>query len=1386
MRKRAQRRSKPIIDEPKHIVQKTRIEQVEKKPKSIKKYWVAITLVCTFFLVLYFNAYFNVVSEVAINPEGKDFDKFYLSGPDPYYNMRLVEQTLYGENPGEYPYYSEFDPLLNYPLGRTGARPPLLNMMAIGFSRLLTPFMDEIDAVGYSMQFIPALFGALLVFPVYFLGKTLFNKKTGLLAAFLIALIPIHIASGHGSAYSLFDHDSFNLLLYFFAFLFLILGIKNKDPRKSILYAILSGVAIGALSMTWVEGQFLYVIVALYVVIQMIIDIFTSKMDMRVVYTGFITLFTGYLISLPIRVAKVGGTAFDIPFFLCLAIGIFGVIYYIIYKKKIPWTISLPTLLGVGCGAYAFLFYLPQIISVFPFFARIEQLRNIVMGGGIYGSKVASTIAEASTHNISQTIMSFGPALYWLAWVGLLFLCYGFYKNHQRRDYLFIIILFLVNIWLMSTSGRFMNDIVPVICLLSAWIIWIVVDRVDYKQMIRNIRSAGGGFHGIRRGVNFFHILGVLFVIFLILLPNAYLTFTSAVPQDMKKDVFGELPTGGFGSLGASKETYWIDAYYWLSQQDLDIENPVERPAVISWWDYGFYEVAAGEHPTVADNFQDGIPPAANFHTALSENEAVIIWTIRLMEGNRKDNDGKLSDDVVEVLNKHIDENASINITNWVENPISSPSYNTHVGEEYDEEMSKEYTVGSQYPMNAVYHDIIELLLNNNDSKLDEEEIIWLYHDIQEATGYSIRYYAVEGYDEIIFNIFAFLSDKSIYLVNRHEDDFVKYRAKGYIENVDGTQGEEREWTNVEIRDLTIDEQRRFRMMDQWEEYKEDYFNTMFYNVYIGAPPEIDPNNPERGLRPPRNQYGGFSQSPCAFLRHFYPEYLAPVAYQPGRSAVVIAKYYAGAFLNGSIKCKNDSLINTQVVLYDNFGVAHDNMVTGTDGTFSIIAPAGNFTFQISQVKDRDNRVILKTIYFNDTAEEMFRAFTDDEAMRLVDYTRDINITIDPSTIEGFVYDDKNNNRSYDLGIDEPLSGITINLKSDIYISLEDLNAGNPEPIVTDEKGYYNFTDIYPSIYTMSVIDEEGFEIHNTSIIIEPGHRYYNISKPKLSAIEGKVYYDGDFNGVFDSGEEMSDVNIDLRYARDNRLIEEAITDADGAFSFSNLIPGEYIINATKNNEYNTEEYVTLIGNKTTYQNISIGLTKAILSGYTRHDGNEIGDIMISFMPDISVENNTAEPAYTNSNTSTGYYSVALTPGTYNISAVKSERLTPVYSYEGSITIARGAGTTIYPINLDKLSKTISGTIKDNDNNNIDNITVIFTADISVENNTAIENDAMSDENGFYQIELTSGHYLVTIVEKTVIINGQNVTYSSPEEELVIPEEIETKIHNIVVTKDIE
>jgi len=1360
MRKRAQFKT-PMQSETAPTPQPVGVANApERKRFRFKKnWWIGVSLIAIFFLVLFMNSYFNIVSNVNMNPSGTTMtDTFYLSGPDPYYNMRLVDNTV---QTGRFPFFSSNDPLLAYPFGKSGGRAPLLVMSAIGFSKLLVPFMSEADAIGYAMEFIPALFGALLVFPVYFIGKILFGKKAGLVAALLIAIIPIHISSGHGSAYGLFDHDSFNLLLYFLTFLFLIKSIKEKDTKRSILYALLAGIPLAALSMVWVEAQFLYTIITVYAVVQLLIDIFMNKLEERFVINIFLALFTGVLVSWPVTSAR--GVILNLPFYLAIGVLIFGGICILFKRRRIPWVVSLPLIGGIAGAVTAFLYVVYAYPKTLTIFSPLAKIAELIYGTGIYGSKVSLTIAEAGTYNMSRTVMSYGPVLYWLAWAGFAFLIYQYVKQKGRRDYLFILSLFVINIWLTSTAGRFLNDMVPLIALLAGWIIWFLISKIDYKQMARNIRNAGGGIRGIRKGVRIYHVFGVLFVALLILIPNGYLALDAAVPSaaskngtsNLKYDFFGENHSSAFGS-SSYKEQYWVAAYSWLNKQDTNIADPSKRPGFISWWDYGFYEVAVGAHPTVADNFQDGISPAANFHTAKSEKQGIAVWIVRLLEGNRKDNDGiAFSGSVITALQKHLGNNNTTKITTWMLNPALSPSQKKAIGAEYDVNLSKTLLVGAQYPENAYYHDIVQLL---NDT-LTDEQITWLYHDIQQATGYSIRYYGVEGYDEQIFNIFAFLGDKSNVLTalrtagkqfHNPEDDFIQVIYTGYSVNTDGSQGPDGQWTAKELNDMPQEQRNRIAVTGTTTINKQDYFNTMFYRTYIGTPPQQD----QSGAYQTPNQ-----QIPCYVMRHFIPVYVSPYPYYgQGRSAVVIAKYYEGAFFNGSISCNNTPLPYVTVAILDDYGFPHDNMATDVNGSFNLLAPGGNVTLLFTYA----NEVLLKKITFNNTNTTLYSPVTDAEAMRLNGsrYSRNFNINVSLSTLEGFVYQDNNNNRSYEPAIDTPLSGITIEL-NDYYF-------GRPvQPVKTDLQGHYIFRNLYPSKYNISAVENEYALLDKRPINVEPGNNSYNISKPKLAEVKGVVYSDINSDKKYTTGEEASDVHIQLTYTKldDTQLaVTNVTTGTAGTYSFPSLIPGEYTLNATKQNtstgnlDYVTEQTVTLTANKTSWVNISLTYAPVIISGYTTYNTIKIANIPVTFAPDKSVKNNTATKQISATSDAQGLYAAKLTPGTYNVTVKKTEAATTVYTFTDKLAVSIGEGTASYNIAVTKASVTVSGSTKYNGVGKA-NMTILFSKDLRIANNTAVTKSVKTDRNGNYTTELTPGSYNAS-VEELVNESGQNITYT--------------------------
>jgi len=1328
--------------------------------KARKNLWVGVTLIAIFFLVLFFNTYFNMTSDANINAQGTDLaTRYYLSGPDPYYNMRLVQATT---ETGKFPYYFTNDPLLNYPLGVSGGRAPLLVMSAIGFSKLLVPFMSETDALGLAMQFVPALFGALLVFPVYYIGKLLFGRKEGIIAALLIAIIPIEISSGHGSAFALFDHDSFNLLLYFLTFAFFLKSIKETDRIRSILFALLAGIPLAALSMVWTEAQFLYTVLAVYIVVQLIMDIILKKTSGQFVRSSALAMFTGVLVSFPVtRLSNASPLGlFTFPFYLAVGVTLFGLVCLLFKRKNIPWIITIPLIAMFGALVAVLLYIVRVLPAIIPsFLSSLTPISNILYGTGIYGNKVALTIAEAGTYNISRTVMSYGPAIYWLSWFGLVFLIWQFIKHRDRRDYMFILTLFFVQAWLSSTAGRFLNDMVPVIVLLAGWIIWFIIDKIDYKKMVKNIQNAGGGLRGIRRGVKITHVIGVFFVVFVVLVPNTFLALDAAVPSaitkngtsNLKTDVFGKNFTGAFGS-SSYKEQYWVEALSWLRTQDTNI-TPAERPAFISWWDYGFYEVAVGNHPTVADNFQDGIPPAANFETALGEKEGIAVWITRLLLANSQTHNGHLTQPVVDTLSARLNATNASKIVQWVQDPKSSPSYNAPIGAQYDLNLSKTIRVGSQYPENAVYQDVTQML---NDS-LTDEQITWLYHDIQNATKESIRYYGVEGYDEQIFNIFAFLADKSntLYALRSSghtlanpEDDFMQIKYTGYQLNTDNTPGQEQTWSAQEINNMTAAVRNRIQISSTATVFKEAYFNTMFYKVYIGMPPTQDSSG---NLQTPDQQI------PTYALRHFATEKVSIYPYySAAKSAVIIAKYYEGAYLNGTVhNVTGGPMPYVHVIVLDKYGFPHDNVYTDQNGSFSVIAPAGNVTVIMTYPGDE---LLLHRFRLNQTNNTLYSPITDAEGMRIpgTNYQRDYSIAVNNSNLTGYVYNDVNNNHSYDPGVDTPISGVTIHLDDLFFLK-------NIPDVTTDANGQYRFTNIPPSKYNISAI-QNGYTLNTSATNVEPNLFWHNVSKPKPAAVTGTVYIDKNLNGDVDLGETQAGINVTLHYttlAGSQITASHLITDATGSYQFTSLVPGNYILNAslrnttTHNLEYKTEEPITLKANITSHVNVSLGYAPVSIHGKATYSSVGISGIRIGFTANMAIENNTAEQA-TATTIQDGSYTAQLVPGVYNITVNQQQGGTLVYSFTGKVTITIGQNPVIYDVALTKVSTTVTGTTADKDHR-IHNTTITFQPDGS-SNNTAIRATAASNATGVYRTEISPGSYNVTATA-TITEGGANVTY---------------------------
>src|SRR4030042_4145965 len=141
---------------------------------------------------------------------------------DAYFYMRLVDNVS-----NHFPQLTQFDPYFIYPSGNNVVSLPFFHWIIVFFAWIAGmghPTQHTIDIIGV---YLPAILGALTVIPVFFIGKTLFNKWVGGLAAGLIAMLPGEFLSRSmlGSG----DNPVAEVFFTTTAMAFLILAIKTAS-----------------------------------------------------------------------------------------------------------------------------------------------------------------------------------------------------------------------------------------------------------------------------------------------------------------------------------------------------------------------------------------------------------------------------------------------------------------------------------------------------------------------------------------------------------------------------------------------------------------------------------------------------------------------------------------------------------------------------------------------------------------------------------------------------------------------------------------------------------------------------------------------------------------------------------------------------------------------------------------------------------------------------------------------------------------------------------------------------------------------------------------------------------------------------------------------------
>ena len=400
---------------------------------------------------------------------------------DPWYNMRLVDNLLQ-----HFPYRIAFDPFTYYPYGQAVPFAPFFDLLlgsVIWVIGLGSPTQNVIETVG---AYFPAILGALITIPVYFIGRELFNRNAGLLAAGLIAILPGQFF--FRSMLGFTDHHAAEVLFSTIAALFLILALKRAKEKgtsfshirnrewerlyKPLIYALLAGIALGIYIDSWIGGLLFVSIIVAYLIIQYIIDHMTGKSTDYLCIIGVPLFLIALIIVIPFYNLIVEANQVILALLIAMFIPplLSGIARLMVYKniKRVYYPLVLACLGVAGLALIYFLFPSLYHFAV----SRITQV--------FFPSGIAQTIGEVqplfSRAGFSEMIYYFTTGIiFTFITLGLLIYA-GIKKRGLEGKLTFLLVWSVLILLAMLSQNRFAYYFAVNVALLSGYLCWQILE----------------------------------------------------------------------------------------------------------------------------------------------------------------------------------------------------------------------------------------------------------------------------------------------------------------------------------------------------------------------------------------------------------------------------------------------------------------------------------------------------------------------------------------------------------------------------------------------------------------------------------------------------------------------------------------------------------------------------------------------------------------------------------------------------------------------------------------------------------------------------------------------------------------------------------------------
>jgi asparagine N-glycosylation enzyme membrane subunit Stt3 len=449
----------------------------------------------------------------------------YLSTGDAWYHYRIAKYTL------ELGYRPSSDPLANS--GETIVYPPFFHYFLAALSKI-----SGLD-VFFVSQIYPRLMALLIIAVVFLISREFFDERTSMVVALLQAMVPAFILQ---TSYGWGDHDALSLFLIYSSSLLFIKVIKNTG-KKGLEYAILGGLLLGILALTWVGFPIFLILVWIFIAVLALLNSFFKFISKDLLLRISLFIFIGLGMA-----ASWYNPGEILPLFeISIGVMVFATFSYFLRDVKIA-----PFLLFVALLVSSFFLY--------NFSNPLIETGLVYIGIKERGPLLAE-IAELKKPTWGMLDNSYGiPVL--IPILGILLLVYRKYKE-IKVEFLFLLVWFASYLFIATTAARFIIYSSIFVSSLTAFLIMEISNHIS-KYFKRDL---------------FIPVTAALLILVLMSSSNLF-----SILYNLQ---------------------FWITddryvAFAWLRN------NSNSNDVVMNWWDYSPWVNAIAERKTVVNNQPPG------------------------------------------------------------------------------------------------------------------------------------------------------------------------------------------------------------------------------------------------------------------------------------------------------------------------------------------------------------------------------------------------------------------------------------------------------------------------------------------------------------------------------------------------------------------------------------------------------------------------------------------------------------------------------------------------------------------------------------------------------------------------------------------------------------